>query len=173
MFNCSNGSFPNPLDWWRIRFGCTALDQCYWNKEKWFANWCVGVAPSLICCWRNTFTTDTVRKWLARPPPPPPKHKIDSSVHTRRFDRTSQNTKLRLWPLDHSSSDVWRKRRRLNVDQLWAGDRCILRRHPPVPEIKYSRQKTTRVDWRKDSAHIGEYNASHYWIFLSKWKADV
>ncbi len=41
-FNCSNGSFLNPLDWQRIRFGCTALDQCYWNKENWFANWCVG-----------------------------------------------------------------------------------------------------------------------------------
>jgi hypothetical protein len=38
-FHCSNGSFPNPLNWWWIRFGCTALDQCYWNKENWFANW--------------------------------------------------------------------------------------------------------------------------------------
>ena len=38
-FHRSNGSFPNPLNWWRIRFGCTALDQCYWNKENWFANW--------------------------------------------------------------------------------------------------------------------------------------
>ena len=36
-FHGSNGSFPNPLNWWRIRFGCTALDQCYWNKENWFA----------------------------------------------------------------------------------------------------------------------------------------
>ncbi len=35
----SNGSFPNLLNWWRIRFGCSALDQCYWNKENWFANW--------------------------------------------------------------------------------------------------------------------------------------
>ncbi len=38
-FHRSNGSFPNPLNWWWIRFGCTALDQCYWNKENWFANW--------------------------------------------------------------------------------------------------------------------------------------
>ncbi len=38
-FHRSNGSFPNPLNWWRIRFGCTALDQCYWNKGNWFANW--------------------------------------------------------------------------------------------------------------------------------------
>ncbi len=38
----ANGSFPNPLNWWRIRFGCTALDQCYRNKENWFANWRVG-----------------------------------------------------------------------------------------------------------------------------------
>ena len=38
-FHRSNGSFPNLLNWWRIRFGCTALDQCYWNKENWFANW--------------------------------------------------------------------------------------------------------------------------------------
>ncbi len=36
-FHGSNGSFLNPLNWWRIRFGCTALDQCYWNKENWFA----------------------------------------------------------------------------------------------------------------------------------------
>ncbi len=28
-FHGSYGSFPNPLNWWRIRFGCTALDQCY------------------------------------------------------------------------------------------------------------------------------------------------
>ncbi len=35
-FHRSNGSFPNPLKRWRIRFGCTALDQCYWNKENWF-----------------------------------------------------------------------------------------------------------------------------------------
>ncbi len=41
-FHRSSGSFPTPLDWWRIRFGCTELDQCYWNKEKWFANWRVG-----------------------------------------------------------------------------------------------------------------------------------
>jgi hypothetical protein len=38
-FHRSNGSFPNTLNWWRIRFGCTALDECYWNKENWFANW--------------------------------------------------------------------------------------------------------------------------------------
>ncbi len=38
-FHRSNGSFPNPLNWWWIRFGCTALDQCYWNKENWFAKW--------------------------------------------------------------------------------------------------------------------------------------
>jgi hypothetical protein len=38
-FHHSNRSFPNPLNWWWIRFGCTALDQCYWNKENWFANW--------------------------------------------------------------------------------------------------------------------------------------
>ncbi len=38
-FHRSKGSFPNPLNWWWIRFGCTALDQCYWNKENWFANW--------------------------------------------------------------------------------------------------------------------------------------
>jgi hypothetical protein len=59
---------------------------------------------------------------------------------------------------------------RLNLAQLWAGNRCILRRHSPVPEIKYSRQKTTRVDWWKDSAHIGEYNASHYWNFYQNKK---
>ncbi len=38
-FHRSNGSFPNPLNWWWIRFGCTALDQCYWNTENWSANW--------------------------------------------------------------------------------------------------------------------------------------
>ncbi len=38
-FHLSNGSFPNPLNWWWIRFCCTALYQCYWNKENWFANW--------------------------------------------------------------------------------------------------------------------------------------
>ncbi len=38
-FHRSNGSFPNLMNWWRIRFGCTALDKCYWNKENWFANW--------------------------------------------------------------------------------------------------------------------------------------
>ncbi len=67
-FHRSNGSFPNPLNWWRIRFGWTALDQCYWNNENWFAI----VAPSLICNWRNTFTTDTLRTCPAWPPPPPP-----------------------------------------------------------------------------------------------------
>ncbi len=38
-FYLSNGSFPNLLNWWRIRIGCTASDQCYWNKENWFVNW--------------------------------------------------------------------------------------------------------------------------------------
>jgi hypothetical protein len=41
----------------------------------------------LICCWQNTFTTDTLRSRL--PPPPPPQHKRYSSVHARRFDLTS------------------------------------------------------------------------------------
>ncbi len=36
-FHRYNGSFPNPLNWWRIRYGCAALDQCYWNKENWYA----------------------------------------------------------------------------------------------------------------------------------------
>ncbi len=38
-FHRSNGSFPNPLNWWWIRYGWTALDKCYWNKENWFAIW--------------------------------------------------------------------------------------------------------------------------------------
>ncbi len=62
-FHRSNGSFPNPLNWWRIRFGT-------------------------ICCWRNTFTTDTLHSW---PPPPLPQHKRYSSVHTGRFDLTSSD----------------------------------------------------------------------------------
>ncbi len=105
-FHSPNGSFPNPLNWWRIRFGCTTLDQCYWNKENWFANW------GLICCWRNTFTTDTLRSCLARPPPP---HK--KTVLCIQGDSTSYPwiTMLRLWPLDHSSSEVWCERERLNI----------------------------------------------------------
>jgi len=54
-FHRSNGSFPNLLNWWRIRFGCTALDQCYWNKENWFA-----IEPDLLLAkyfynWYFTF----------------------------------------------------------------------------------------------------------------------
>jgi hypothetical protein len=162
-FNCSNGSFLNPLNWWRIRFGCTALDQCYWNKENWFANWCVG--------WPRAWSAagEILLQLILYVNAPP---NIKQTILCIQGDSTAchQITKLRLWPLDHSSSDLWSKRERLNVDQLWAGDRCILRRHSPVPEIKYSRQKTTRVDWRKDSAHIGEYNASHYWIFYQNKK---
>ncbi len=43
----------------------------------------------LICCWRNTFTTDTLRSCQGSTPP---QHKTDSSVHTGRFDRTSPDT---------------------------------------------------------------------------------
>ncbi len=85
--NRSNGSFPNPLNWWRIRFG-------------------------LICCWRNTFTTDSLR---SRPPPSP---NTKETVLCIQRDPTShhQFTKLRLWPLDHSNSDVWWERERLNIN---------------------------------------------------------
>jgi hypothetical protein len=31
--------FSQSVELMTIRFGCTALDQCYWNKENWFANW--------------------------------------------------------------------------------------------------------------------------------------
>ena len=31
-------------------------------------------------------------------------------------------------------------------------------------------QGATHIHWRKDSAHIGEYNASHYWIFYQNKK---
>ncbi len=88
-FQCSNGSFPNPLNWWRIRFG-------------------------LICCWRTTFTTDT----LGSHPPPSPRPNIKETVLCIQGDWTShhQITKLHLWPLDHSSSDVWRERERLNIN---------------------------------------------------------
>ncbi len=40
----------------------------------------------------------------------------------------------------------------------------------PVPESKQCRQNTTRVDWRKDSSHIGEFIASHFWIFYQNKK---
>ncbi len=60
-FHRSNGSFPNPLNWWRIRFDCTAIDQCYWNKENWFAN------------WKSTMHFS-----------PPPQHKIDKQFWAHR-----------------------------------------------------------------------------------------
>jgi hypothetical protein len=53
-FHPSNGSFPNPLNWWWIRFGCTALDQCYWNKENWFANWKSTMHFSDLHIWAST-----------------------------------------------------------------------------------------------------------------------
>jgi hypothetical protein len=74
-----------------------------------------GVATSLICCCRNTFTTDTAKS-------------------------TPDLTLLQL-----------------NITKTVI---CI--------------QGATRVHWQKDSAHIGEYNASHYWIFYQNkmpiWK---
>jgi hypothetical protein len=63
-FHCSNGSFPNLLNWWRIRVCCTALDQCYWYKENWFANWKSTMHFSL----------------------PPNIKEINSSVHTGRLE---------------------------------------------------------------------------------------
>ncbi len=88
-FHRSNGSFPNPLNWWRIRFG-------------------------LVCCWRNTFTTDTLRSR----PPPPPRPNIKDIVLCIQGDSTSlhQITKLRLWPLDHSSSVIRHEQERLNIN---------------------------------------------------------
>jgi len=76
---------------------------------------------SLICCWRNTFTTDTLRSCPARPPPPPPPHhkKINCSVHTVRFDLRSPDYKtaplttgpLQLWYIwrvrESKSSALW------------------------------------------------------------------
>ncbi len=137
-----NGSFSNPLNWWQIRFGCTALDQWNWNKEKWFvenppciflictnralqpfssvigrqvgSDWSAcGVVPSLICCWWNTFTIDTLRSCPACPPSP----NIKDTVLCIQGDSTSRHqiTELCFWPLDHSSSDVWRERDRLNI----------------------------------------------------------
>ncbi len=63
-FHHSNGSFPNPLNCWRIRFGCTALDQCYWNKENLFANWAWSAAGEIL------FQLILyVLAWLDLPPP--------------------------------------------------------------------------------------------------------
>jgi hypothetical protein len=90
-FHCSNSSFPNPLNWWWIRFGCTALDQCYWNKGG-FAE---KSTPDLTLLQLN----------------------IKGIVLCIHGDSTARHqiTKLRLWPLDHSSFDVWYERERLNI----------------------------------------------------------
>ncbi len=83
--------FSNPLNWWRVRFG-------------------------LICCWRNTFTTDTYVH-ASSTPPPPHLPNIKETVLCLQGDSTAhhQITKLHLWPLDHSSSDVKCERERLNI----------------------------------------------------------
>jgi hypothetical protein len=104
-FNCSSGSFLNPLDWWRIRFGCTALDQCYWKKENWFANWCVGWPRAWYAAGEILLQLILyVNAGSTSPPPPNIKQTVlcipeDSTAH-------HQITKLRLWPLDHSSFDL-------------------------------------------------------------------
>jgi hypothetical protein len=86
-FHRSNGSFPKPLKWWQIRFG-------------------------LICCWQNTFTTDTFSFKTGSTPP-----NIKKTVLCIQGDSTAhlQITKLNLWPLDHSSSDVCCEQERLNI----------------------------------------------------------
>ncbi len=76
-FHCSNGSFPNLLNWWRIRFCCTALDQCYWNIENWFAN------------WKSTSHF-----------PPPPQHKREIQFCAHREIRPLV-TRLQSWASDH------------------------------------------------------------------------
>ncbi len=82
-FHCFNSSFPNLLNWWRIRFCCTALDQCYWNKENWFAN------------WKSTMHFS----------PPPNIKKINSSEHTGRFDLWSSDYKA--GPLTTGPLQLW------------------------------------------------------------------
>ena len=91
-FHLYNGSFPNLLNWWQIRIGCTALDQCYWNKENWFA------------IWKSTMHFS-----------PPPN--IKDTILCIQGDSIARHqiTKLRLWPLDHSSSDVCIEWERLNI----------------------------------------------------------
>ncbi len=113
-FHRSNGSFPNPLNWWWIRFVCTALDQCYWNKENWF-----GQEPDLLLAkyfynWYFTFMPGST-------PPPPNINKINSSVHTGRFDLTSPDFKAA--PLTTGPLQPWCliNLERVHVAQLWAG----------------------------------------------------
>ncbi len=99
-FHLPNGSFPSPLNWWQIRFGCTALDQCYWNGENWF-----GPEPDLLLAkyfynWYFTFMPGSTC------PPPPPNIKKINTVLCTQGDSTARHriTKLHLWPLDHCCS---------------------------------------------------------------------
>ncbi len=104
--------FPNPLNWWRIRFGCTSLGQCYWNKENWFA---AQSTPDLTLLQLN----------------------IKEPVLCKQGYSTARNqiTKLGLWPLDHSSSDVKCEQERPNI--TYALDYCWLSlRHFYMPECQ-------------------------------------
>ncbi len=122
-FYRSNGSFPNLLNWWRIRIGCTALDQCYWNKENWFANWkstmhfsdlhATGSPTFLFSHWIKEKFLCTQR---------------DSNARHQIF-------KLRLWPLDHSSSDLYHERERLNITYNLCYC-CLSLRHFYKPECQ-------------------------------------
>ncbi len=125
-FHRSNGSFPNPLNWWRIRFGCTALDQCYWNKENWFY----------------------VHARLDLPP------NIKETVMCIQWDSTARHqiTNLRLWPLDHSSSDIWREQERVNITYE-LGYCWLSLRHFYKPECQF--QKANNAG-RKPPVYIDE-----------------
>ncbi len=87
-------------------------------------------------------------------PMPPPPHPIIKEINTFKQFCAKREIRPHSTGLLSCASDHWttaaqymlHKRERLNVAQFWAGDRCILKRHSPVPESKYSRQKTTRID---------------------------
>ncbi len=112
-FHLYNGSFPNLLNWWRIRFGCTALDHCYWIEENWFANRRVGWPRAWYAAGEILLQLILYVHAHLDPPPPPPN--IKETVMCTQGDSTAcfPITKLRLWPLDHSSSVVQRERERL------------------------------------------------------------
>ncbi len=139
-FYRSSGSFSNPLNWWRIRFGCTALDQWYWNKEKLFACWKSTMhfsdlhepgPPTFLFCHWPAGGPWLVGVWGGPEPdlllvkyfynwyytfmpssPPLPQHKRYSSVHTGRFDLTSPA----YWavPLTTGPLQLW--------CMMWAGE---------------------------------------------------